>query len=182
MIKARCTRHASSAFVGRMLISWRHVLFWCVWYGLRSSRTSFYIDASNQGCQIGRFAAEFLKFGRISGWLAARLFGCPFGFFWPFFEGRLAENVFCWPFLKIRLYFKAKRSATTPFLIVSSPVCAFRLVLWIISESEAVWGCDLCLPRCGDLHLAGQTMILCVCVPYLLVCKPQIIKFFFSFS
>jgi len=37
---AVCTRHASCASFGRMrLISWRHVLFWCVWYGLRSSRS-----------------------------------------------------------------------------------------------------------------------------------------------
>ena len=43
-----CTRHASYAFFERMrLISWRHVLFWCVWHGLRSSRTCFYIDASD---------------------------------------------------------------------------------------------------------------------------------------
>jgi len=28
------------------LIPWRHPLFWCTWYGLRSSRTCFYIDAS----------------------------------------------------------------------------------------------------------------------------------------
>ena len=35
-------------FFERMrLILWRHVLFWCVWYGLRSSRTCFYIDASD---------------------------------------------------------------------------------------------------------------------------------------
>ena len=40
--KAGCTRHASYAFFERMrLISWRHVLFWCVWYGLRSSRNLF---------------------------------------------------------------------------------------------------------------------------------------------
>ena len=46
--KAGCTRHASCACFERMrLISWRHVLFWCVWYGLRSSRTCFYIDASD---------------------------------------------------------------------------------------------------------------------------------------
>jgi len=33
---------------GTRLISWRHVLFWCVcWYGLRSSRTCFHIDASD---------------------------------------------------------------------------------------------------------------------------------------
>ena len=38
--KAGCTRHAPCAFFGRMrLISWRHVLFWCVWYGLRSSKS-----------------------------------------------------------------------------------------------------------------------------------------------
>jgi len=38
--KSVCTRHASCALFGRMcLISWRHVLFWCVWYGLRSSRS-----------------------------------------------------------------------------------------------------------------------------------------------
>ena len=37
--KARCKRHASCAVFGRMrLILWRHVLFWCVWYGLRSSK------------------------------------------------------------------------------------------------------------------------------------------------
>jgi len=36
--QAGCIRHASCAFFGRMrLISWRHVLLWCVWYGLRSS-------------------------------------------------------------------------------------------------------------------------------------------------
>jgi len=30
--KAVCTRHASYAVFERMrLISWRHVLFWCVW-------------------------------------------------------------------------------------------------------------------------------------------------------
>ena len=35
------------ALFGRMrLISWRHVLFWFVWYGLHSSRTGFYIDRS----------------------------------------------------------------------------------------------------------------------------------------
>jgi len=46
--KAVCTRHASCAVFERMrLISWRHVLFWCVWYGLRSSRTCFYVDASD---------------------------------------------------------------------------------------------------------------------------------------
>ena len=28
-------------------------------------------------------------------------------FFWPLFEGRLAENFFCRPFLKMCLYFKA---------------------------------------------------------------------------
>jgi len=40
--KAGCTRarHASCALFGRMRrISWRHVLFWCVWYGLRSSKS-----------------------------------------------------------------------------------------------------------------------------------------------
>jgi len=46
--KATCTRHATSAFFGCIrLISWRHVLFWCIWYGLRSSSTCFYIDASD---------------------------------------------------------------------------------------------------------------------------------------
>jgi len=46
--KAVCTRHASYAVFERMrLISWRHVLFWCVWYRLLSSRTCFYIDASD---------------------------------------------------------------------------------------------------------------------------------------
>jgi len=46
--KAVCTRHASHAFYERMrLISWRHVLFWYVWHGLRSSRTCFYVGASD---------------------------------------------------------------------------------------------------------------------------------------
>jgi len=40
--KARCTRQASYAFFERMrLISWRHVLFWCVWCGLHSNRNLF---------------------------------------------------------------------------------------------------------------------------------------------
>jgi len=40
--KAGCTRHESYAFFERMrLVSWRHVLSWCVWYGLRSSRNLF---------------------------------------------------------------------------------------------------------------------------------------------
>jgi len=39
--EAGCTRHVSCAFFGRMRpISWRHVLFWCVWYGLRSSKSA----------------------------------------------------------------------------------------------------------------------------------------------
>jgi len=37
-----------------------------------------------QGCQIGHFAAKFLKFGRISSWLVVRFLGWPLGFFWPF--------------------------------------------------------------------------------------------------
>jgi len=46
---------------------------------------------------------------------------------WPFFEGRLAENFFFWPFLTMCLYFKAKLLTTTP-LKVSSPMCAIRPV------------------------------------------------------
>jgi len=46
-----------------------------------------------QGCQIGRFAAKFQKFGRISSLLAVRFLGWPFGFFWPFFKSRLAEYI-----------------------------------------------------------------------------------------
>jgi len=57
-----------------------------------------------QVCQIGRFAANFQKFGRISGWLTVRFLGWPFGFF-GHFHSRLAENFFCWPFLKICLSF-----------------------------------------------------------------------------
>ena len=71
--------------------------------------------------QISDIWPYFRLVGRKIVWLAIWLF-------WPFFEGRLAENVFCWPFLKICLYFKAKLSATTPFLVVSSPVCAFHHV------------------------------------------------------
>jgi len=38
--QAGCTRHASCALFGHIcLISWRHVLFWCVWYDLRSSKS-----------------------------------------------------------------------------------------------------------------------------------------------
>jgi len=54
-----------------------------------------------QGCQIGHFVAKLLrfwKFGHISSWLAVQFLGWPFGLFWPFFKGRLAENFFCWPF------------------------------------------------------------------------------------
>jgi len=50
------------------------------------------VATQGQGCHIGRFAAKFQKFGRISGWLAVRFLGWPCGFFWPFCEGRLAEN------------------------------------------------------------------------------------------
>jgi len=64
------------------------------------------LQCTVQGCQIGRLAAKFHKFGLISSWLAVRILGWAFGFFWPFFEGRLAEIFFCWPFLKICLYFK----------------------------------------------------------------------------
>jgi len=39
-----------------------------------------------QGCQIGRFAAKFQKFGRISSWLAVRFLGSPFGFFGRFLK------------------------------------------------------------------------------------------------
>jgi len=43
-----CTRHASCVICGLMRLSlWSHVLFWCVWYRLRSSRTCFYVDASD---------------------------------------------------------------------------------------------------------------------------------------
>jgi len=56
------------------------------------------LDASlEQGCQMGR----------ISSWLAVRFSGWPFGFFWPFFKGRVVANFFCWAFLKTCLYFKA---------------------------------------------------------------------------
>jgi len=79
-----------------------------------------------QGCQIGHFAAKFLKFAVFQvGWSYD---------FWVgrlAFFGRFAENIFCWPFLKMCLYFKAKLcklSTTTLYLKVSSPVCAFRLV------------------------------------------------------
>jgi len=46
---ARCTRQRPVRFFGaRMdLILWCSVFFGCVWYGLRSSRTCFYIDASD---------------------------------------------------------------------------------------------------------------------------------------
>ena len=76
---------------------------------------------------IGRFAAKFQKFGSISNWLPVRFLGWAFGFLWPFFEGRLAENFFCWPFLIICLYFKAKLSTTSRFL-KSYPLC-MRFVL-----------------------------------------------------
>jgi len=40
ILKAGCTWHASCAFFEHTrLISWRHVLFWCVWYGRRSSKS-----------------------------------------------------------------------------------------------------------------------------------------------
>jgi len=68
-------------------------------WNLSCSLTIFH-HLPDQGCQIGHFAAKILKFGRISS-------GWPFGFFWPLFEGRLAENFFCRPFLKMCLYFKA---------------------------------------------------------------------------
>jgi len=43
-----------------------------------------YFLASLQGCQIGRFADKFWKFGRVSDWLAMQLLGWPFSYFWPF--------------------------------------------------------------------------------------------------
>ena len=49
-----------------------------------------------QGClgfQISEICPYFKLVGRT-------IFGLAFWLFWPFFEGRLAENVFCWPFLK----------------------------------------------------------------------------------
>jgi len=60
------------------------------------------------------FCSQISQFGCISGWLAERFLGWRFGFFGRF-DDRLAENFFCWLFLKIRLYFKAKLSMTTPF-------------------------------------------------------------------
>jgi len=47
--KARCIRLRPVRFFGaRMgLISWCRVFFRCVWHGLSSSRTCFYIDASD---------------------------------------------------------------------------------------------------------------------------------------
>jgi len=63
-------------------------------------RCSLQVQVTVQGCQSGRFAAKFYKFGRIPGCLAVRLFGWPFGFFGRF-HARLIENLFRWPFSKI---------------------------------------------------------------------------------
>ena len=69
------------------------VLFFC---GTPRCQAKFlYSRPAAQGCQMARFAAEFRKFGDISSWLAVRLLGWPFGFFWPFFKGRLTEKFFC---------------------------------------------------------------------------------------
>jgi len=65
--------------------------------------------------------AKFQRFGRISNWLAVRFLGWRFVFFWPYFEGCLAENFFCWPFLKIScLYFKPKLTRVKLAVISSS--------------------------------------------------------------
>jgi len=72
---------------------------------------------SNQGCQISRFAVFQV------GWLYDFLCWL-FGIFGHLHDC-LADIFFCWPFLKICLYFKAKPSTTTPLFKVSSPVFDF---------------------------------------------------------
>jgi len=105
----------------------------------------------------------------LPGWpfanLAVQVLGWPFGFFWLFFEGRLAENLFCWLFLKIGLYFKAKLSMTTPFLKVSFPVCAFRLD-WVVNYkwNRGSVSVRLCLPRCADLALCWPSRCAYTCL------------------
>ena len=85
------------------------------------------VNAPSVAGRVARFAVLWPNFRNLAvfqvGWPQDCLVGL--WLFWPFFEGRLAENFFCWPFLKICLYFKAKLSGTTPFLIVSSPCVHF---------------------------------------------------------
>jgi len=60
--KAGCTRHASYAFLGRMcLISWRHVLFWYVWYGLRSSKSELQAETFKGHCNQKATAKHILS-------------------------------------------------------------------------------------------------------------------------
>ena len=58
MTQARCTRLRPVRFFGaRMgLILWCRVFFGCAWYGLRSSRTCFYIDASDSLLRVQKRA------------------------------------------------------------------------------------------------------------------------------
>jgi len=120
------------AWFDNVLLELRAIPSWCVLQGCSldfAQRNSLAYDY-RQRRQILTRVARVAVLWPNSTHLAAFPFGWPSDFWVGRFHGRLGETVFCWSFLKICLYFKAKLSKTAPFFKVTSLVCAFRLAYW----------------------------------------------------
>ena len=89
-------------------------------------RCSLQVQVTVQGCQSGRFAAKFYKFGRIPGCLAGTTSWLAVWLFWPF-SCSLDRKSFPLAVFENNFYLKTKMSTKTPLFKFSPPVRECRL-------------------------------------------------------